>query len=93
MNNRFFKKTIIVLFTAGFLLAATRAHALPPFLGQASKFGAKNCMFCHLNPSGGKGWNERGNWLKAQKTKRKAERVDVEWLKNYPAPKATSKRD
>jgi hypothetical protein len=93
MNNRFLKKTIIVLFSAGFLLTATRAHALPPFLGQAAKFGAKNCMFCHLKPAGGAGWNERGNWLKAEKTKRNAEKVDVEWLKDYPAPKATTPHD
>jgi hypothetical protein len=93
MNNRFIKKTIIVLFTAGFLLTAINAHALPPFLGQASKFGAKNCMFCHLKPSGGEGWNDRGNWLKAEKTKRKAEKVDVEWLKDYPEAKSTTPLD
>jgi hypothetical protein len=88
MNNHFIKKTIVILFSAGSLLTAIKAQAYPPFLGQAAKFGAKDCTFCHLKPSGGKGWNDRGKWLKAEKEKRQAEKVDVEWLKDYQAAKA-----
>jgi len=93
MTNRFVKKTITVLFSIGFLLTAIEAQALPTFLSQAAKFGAKNCTFCHLKPSGGEGWNDRGNWLKAEKAKRQADKVDVEWLKDYPEAKATIAQD
>jgi hypothetical protein len=57
--------------------------AYPPFLRKAQKFGAKDCTFCHTQPTGGEGWNERGNWLIAEKERRKADAVDVEWLADY----------
>jgi hypothetical protein len=90
MNKSFIKKMIIVLISAGFLLTAVTTQAYPPFLRQAAKFGAKDCTFCHLKPSGGEGWNERGKWLRAEKAKRQADVVDVEWLKDYQAAKATT---
>ena len=34
-------------------------------------------------PEGGEGWNERGDWLMAEKDKRKADAIDVEWLADY----------
>jgi hypothetical protein len=88
MNKRFIKKIIIVLIFAGFLPTAITTQAYPTFLRQAAKFGAKDCAFCRLKPSGGEGWNERGKWLKSEKVKRQAEKVDVEWLKGYQATKA-----
>jgi hypothetical protein len=64
--------------------AAPRAAAFyPPFLRKAAKFGAKDCLFCHTQAEGGEGWNARGKWLIAEKEKRKAEAVDVEWLSEY----------
>ena len=57
----------------------------PPFLRVAAKYGAKDCTFCHTQPEGGEGWNDRGNWLKAEKEKRKAEKVDANWLADYKA--------
>ncbi len=59
----------------------TRAY--PPFLQRAAKYGAKDCLFCHVKPQGGEGWNERGNWLLAEKERRKADAVDVDWLADY----------
>jgi hypothetical protein len=57
----------------------------PPFLRVAAKYGAKDCSFCHTQPEGGEGWNDRGNWLRAEKDKRKAEKVDPNWLADYKA--------
>ena len=34
-------------------------------------------------PGGGEGWNDRGNWLIAEKDKRKADSIDVTWLEDY----------
>jgi hypothetical protein len=49
----------------------------------AAKFGAKDCTFCHLEKEGGEGWNERGKWLVAEKDRRHADAVDVEWLTEF----------
>jgi hypothetical protein len=35
------------------------------------------------NLSGGEGWNKRGEWLIAEKDKRKADTIDVTWLEEY----------
>lgn len=66
-----------------------RAQAYPPFLKQAQQLGfqAKNCTFCHEKNDGGKGWNDRGLWLKAKKKELKAPVVEVKWLKAYKDPK------
>jgi ketosteroid isomerase-like protein len=70
-------------------------------LAKAKKFGAKDCTFCHVDPDGGPPWNERGQWLVAEKQRRNADVVDVEWLAEFkpgsqpsksaekPAPAAT----
>ncbi|HJQ68539.1 MAG TPA: DUF4440 domain-containing protein [Blastocatellia bacterium] len=81
-------KTIKVLVAFIFLVGivaslATQAFAYPPFLAKARKFGAKDCTFCHVDPDGGPPWNERGKWLVAEKERRKADVVDVEWLADY----------
>jgi hypothetical protein len=77
------KLAIAVVLTAGLLGASSNTSAYPPFVKKAEKFGAKNCLYCHKNPAGGEGWNERGDWLIAEKDKRKADAVDVEWLADY----------
>ncbi len=70
------------------LIAALPALARPDFLGPALKFGAKNCAFCHSEPSGGEGWNDRGRWLIREKQDRNVNAIQVDWLKHYkPAPK------
>ena len=83
MRKNLIKLSIAVIITAGVLGSALTTKAYPPFLRKAAKFGAKDCMFCHQKPEGGEGWNDRGNWLIAEKEKRKADAIDVEWLADY----------
>lgn len=84
------KAEVGLVFVAVMLLElAGQSSAYPPLLNKARKFGAKDCTFCHVEPDGGPPWNERGKWLVAEKERRKAEVVDVEWLVNYkPASSA-----
>ena len=84
------KLSIAIIITAVILGGSFRTTAYPPYLRAAQKFGAKNCMFCHEKAEGGEGWNARGNWLIAEKEKRKADAVDVEWLADY---KEADKKD
>lgn len=65
--------------------ASTKVAANPEFMPKAKSLGfpANNCQYCHKSPAGGKGWNDRGNFLIAEKGKRKAKTVDVAWLKDY----------
>jgi len=83
MSKNLIKLSIAVVVTAGFLGSSFSTKAYPPFLRKAQKFGAKNCLFCHKEPQGGEGWNERGQWLIAEKERRKADAVDPEWLADY----------
>ncbi|MFY9608606.1 MAG: DUF3471 domain-containing protein [Blastocatellia bacterium] len=62
---------------------ATESLAFPPFVAKSRKFGAKDCTFCHVEPEGGPPWNERGKWLIAEKDRRGADVIDVEWLADY----------
>jgi hypothetical protein len=83
--------------TLGFVVAliaafATQTFGYPPFLAKARKFGAKDCTFCHVAPEGGPPWNERGQWLMAQKEKRGAEVIDVEWLADYKPGASSDKK-
>jgi hypothetical protein len=71
---------IILSLVAG---SSFSSRAYPPFLKLAAKFGAKDCTFCHLEKEGGEGWNERGKWLIAEKDRRHADAIDVEWLKEF----------
>jgi len=71
---------LILTVSAGSSLSS---RAYPPFLKLAAKFGAKDCTFCHLEKEGGEGWNERGKWLIAEKDRRHADAIDVEWLKEF----------
>lgn len=90
MRKNLIKISIAIIITAGVLGSALTTKAYPPFLKKAAKFGAKDCLFCHKQPEGGEGWNDRGNWLIAEKDKRKADAIDVEWLADY---KEAEKKD
>lgn len=83
MNHKIIKASIAFTLTAFLLLASTKTQAYPPFVKQSAKFGAKDCTFCHTKPEGGEGWNKRGEWLMAEKDKRKADAVDVAWLSEF----------
>jgi hypothetical protein len=83
MAIKLIKISIAIFLLAGVLGSSLRTRAFPAYLKQASKFGAKNCLFCHQKPEGGEGWNERGEWLLAEKERRKADAIDVEWLSEY----------
>lgn len=90
MTKKLIKLTLAVAAAAIVLGSALTTNAYPPFLKKAAKFGAKDCLYCHKQAEGGEGWNERGNWLIAEKDKRKADAIDVEWLADY---KETEKKD
>jgi hypothetical protein len=83
MKKNLIKVSIAIIIAAGVLSSALTTNAYPPFVKKAAKFGAKDCLFCHKMPEGGEGWNERGDWLMAEKDKRKADAIDVEWLADY----------
>lgn len=74
---------------AVFLLGARPAHATLEMQKGAKEAGfaeATNCMYCHgekLPKKGGATFNQRGKWLVDQKALKKAEKVDVNWLKEY----------
>ena len=90
MTTKLIKLTLAVAAAAIVLGSALTTNAYPPFLKKAAKFGAKDCLYCHKQAEGGEGWNERGNWLIAEKDKRKADAIDVEWLAEY---KEAEKKD
>lgn len=51
---------------------------------------ATNCLYCHnekLPKKDAHTYNERGKWLLAEKDKRKAEKADMAWLKDYKPAK------
>src|SRR5215468_756121 len=83
MTKNLLKLSIAVAIIAGVVGSSFSTQAYPPFLRKAQKFGAKNCLYCHKEPEGGEGWNERGEWLIAEKERRKADAVDPEWLADY----------
>jgi hypothetical protein len=83
MAKKLTKLSIAIVVIAGVVGSSFSTKAYPAFLRKAQKFGAKNCLYCHKQPTGGEGWNERGQWLIAEKERRKADAVDVEWLADY----------
>jgi len=83
MTIKLIKLSIAVVVIAGVAGSSFSTKAYPAFLRKAQKFGAKNCLYCHKQPTGGEGWNERGEWLIAEKERRKADAVDPEWLVDY----------
>ena len=83
MTIKLIKLSIAIIVIAGAVGSSFSTKAYPMFLRKAQKFGAKNCLYCHEHPEGGEGWNERGKWLIAEKERRKADAVDIEWLADY----------
>src|SRR5215475_8961678 len=83
MTIKLIKLSIAVVVIAGVGGSSFSTKAYPAFLRKAQKFGAKNCLYCHKQPTGGEGWNKRGEWLIAEKERRKADAVDPEWLADY----------
>lgn len=78
------KILLSVTFVAGIVAAlAAPSTAYPPFLAKAKKFGAKDCLFCHVNPEGGTPFTARGKWLVDEKERRHADAVDPDWLAGY----------
>lgn len=82
----------ILLGVLASLALATAARANPEFLADAVAFGAKDCLFCHLEPGGGRTWNERGHWLMDRKARQGAENIEVGWLRDYVASAASGDR-
>jgi hypothetical protein len=70
-------------------LAGLPAQAKLPFVKKAQELGfseIKNCQSCHVDKMPKKGasiGNERGKFLLATKTSKKATEVDLAWLKDY----------
>jgi hypothetical protein len=86
-------RVIIALVFVAAVMAAltTQSLAFPPFVGKAAKFGARDCKFCHTKADGGTPFNARGNWLIKERTRRKADAVDPEWLVDYKPAKKSKK--
>jgi hypothetical protein len=93
MSKRINGLVIGVLLT--WTLAATITTAKPVWVKKAKELGfpAQNCMYCHTSKLPKKDtWkpeelNDRGKWLLAEKDKKKAKEVDLNWLKDYPGGK------
>lgn len=83
MNKNIIKFSVATVVLSFVFMASVKTKAYPPFVRQAAKFGATDCTFCHTNPAGGEGWNERGTWLMTEKERRKADSIDIEWLAEY----------
>ena len=84
--------TIVLLAWSGWILVDATSSATMPIQKKAreSGFPAENCLYCHgekLPKKDAVTYNERGKWLQAEKDKRKAKEVDVNWLKDYPGDK------
>ena len=70
--------TLLVTLLA--IAGSSPSHSKPDYLAPAQKYGATNCGFCHVLPSGGQGHNERGSWLISERDRRGVAEIDVEWL-------------
>ena len=87
------KRTVASVVAAAVVLgAAGLASATVAMQKQAKDAGlpATNCLYCHAEKMPKKGaatYNERGQWLKAQKEKKQAKEVDGAWLKDYKEEK------
>jgi hypothetical protein len=67
---------------AGFASATMQIQKKAKELG----YPAQTCQFCHnekLPKKDAVSHNARGQWLLAEKAKRKAKEVDPSWLKDY----------
>ena len=87
---RFSNRTIggVSFVLGAWLLAGGVASATMPMQKKAKDagFDVANCQYCHVDKLPKKDaadLNDRGKFLVAEKTKRKATEVDVTWLKDY----------
>lgn len=67
------------------LLAGASLQAKVPWVKEAQDLGfkdIKSCQDCHTPRM--PGLNELGTWLMDEKAKRKAEKIDLMWLAEYP---------
>jgi hypothetical protein len=87
-------RTVLVgTVVAGFVLAIPLGIAVadPQMMVKAKQAGfpAQNCQYCHSIAMPKKetfkpeDLSERGKWLVAEKTKRNAQDISVDWLKEY----------
>jgi hypothetical protein len=81
--------SVVLLAWSGWMLLAAPSSATLPMQKKAKEMGfaVENCLYCHVEKLPKKNavtYNERGQWLKDEKEKRKAKEVDVAWLKDYP---------
>jgi hypothetical protein len=82
------KRTLMPSALALAMLLPALAGATMEMQKQAKAAGVTvaNCQACHVDKMPKKdAWtlNDKGKWLVAQKTERKAEKVDGAWLKDY----------
>lgn len=76
-----------LLLAAAALVCALPATAKAPWTKEAQKLGFKNvenCKSCHAGEKNdAKNLTEMGKFLVDQKAKNKAEKVDLNWLKDF----------
>lgn len=81
------KSTLTFAILATALLAPMSMQAKPAWTKKAQDLGFKdiqNCQACHTAKP--PALVELGNWLVAEKTKRKAAAVDLAWIADYKKP-------
>lgn len=68
-------------------LAPSSIQAKPAWVKKAQDLGfaeIKDCQACHAAKP--PALNDLGNWLMAEKAKRKASAIDLAWIKDYKKP-------
>jgi hypothetical protein len=94
MRKAFASGALLGALVVGLLAGQARPAAATLDMQKAAKAAGfettGGCLYCHGEKMPKKGavtHNDRGNWLIAEKAKRKAKAVDVAWLKDYVEPK------
>lgn len=81
------KLTLSIAILAAAILVPVSMQAKTPWVKKSQELGFKditNCQACHTAKM--PGLNDLGNWLVAEKAKRKADQVDLAWMKDYKKP-------
>ncbi len=74
-----------ITFSTLLILSGVTLQAKAPWVKQAQDLGfkdIKNCQACHSAQL--PGLNELGDWLVAEQSRRKAQKIDLMWLSEYP---------
>ena len=85
--------TISLLLVGGVLAGPAFAEKDLLKLAKEAGYPATNCQYCHTTKLPKKDTfkpeelAERGKWLAAEKTKKNAKTVSIDWLKEYPGKK------